>query len=386
MNSRYKSIALCASALVVAGSLFWAFARTKDVQSQSRVTSGPVDSGNTAPIVALPAGESMGSAGTSGTSTLSVGGSRQVFASASADASRREASKIFRAGQSARDILSAIRSSSMVTNADKLYFNALLGELCSNPALAKIRSTPAATTLPAAASDPGMTPQRQRAREQMNSKQLQFYCDGMPVLSQEAQLSAWLAAANAGDPQSIARLDWAAFEATFKPDPALVGNSQLAPDKTLAPVAWDAAKLNVLAQGLASRDPTAIFNIGMMLQQTAHSNFVALSGNGMSLADSPIATWSLVACYYGAQCGSENMTLLSACANEGRCDSVNMEDHYRRYVWTPEEAARYDTLLPYLRELIDKGDPLLLSILTFDPAKGPQNRYYGKPPRPYRPG
>ena len=122
-----------------------------------------------------------------------------------------------------------------------------------------------------------------------------------------------------------------------------------------------------------------------MLQQSAHTNFLVLASTGTSLSDMPITTWDVVACHYSAQCGPENTTVLARCANEGHCDVTNLEEYYRRYVWTAEEAARYDALLPLLRDLIDKGDTSLLSILTFDPSKARPTHYYGKPPRPYRP-
>ncbi len=302
------------------------------------------------------------------------------------DSSTTAAYKVFRTVNTAREALRAIDAMSTVSKSDKLYFRALLGELCSDPGLEKLRATGTQPAIPSAASNPTSSPERERARALFDQKRLRYYCEGMPVLSVEAQRAAWAEAASVGDLRSKVRLDWVAFEGTFKPDPSVPAGGALAPEKTLSPPTWDKDTLNSLIQGLSTRDPAAVINIGNMLQQTSHTNFIALSATGTSLADVPIATWNLVACQYGAVCGPESTTLLAACANEGRCDVASMEDYYRRYVWTAEEAARYDALSPYLRDLVDRGDRSLLTILPFDPSKAPQHRHYGQPPRSFKPG
>jgi hypothetical protein len=378
MNIAKRKIVFGAAlVLLLAGSVWFAVKKFDDAQKSSAdsrhgaLTSKNDSSTNTAPSSPRSTSNtSLGSASTHSAVGLIP----------------EEAYKLFKGAITARGALNAIQASSTISNSDKLYYSAMLGELCSDPGLEKVRATPPAPTVttPIIANDPTMSPQQQAARKLNERRKLRNYCESMPVLSAEAQRAAWLEAANSGDLKSKARLDWATFEATFRPDPAVPAGGPLTVSETLSPPAWDTTTLNSMVQGLSTRDPSAIVNIGHMLEHSGHTNFIALSATGQSLSDLPISTWALIACEYGAQCGAENPTVLVACANQGRCDVATMEDYYRRYVWTGEDAARYDALVPYLRDLINKGDRSLLTITPFDPTKIPR-RFYGKPPRPYKP-
>lgn len=385
MTIKQKALLGSSFALLLAAVLLWTFNR-QDGPPASTQQSADASGDGRAAAKTNTATAMSGSNAMSAKATLPATNGVRVGVSPlnMQNSSIQQAYRVFRSTFTARDALSAINAASTVSKQDKLYFNALLSEYCSDPSFEKARASQPQTT-PVAAVNDATPPERQRARERINRQRARNYCEGMPALTADAQRAAWAEAASAGDTRSQARLGWAAFEATFKPDPTVPANGPLTPEQTLSPRAWDSATVNSLVHGLASRDPAAIVNIGQMLQQSAHTNFVVLASTGTSLSDMPIATWDVVACHYSAQCGPENTTVLARCANEGHCDVTNLEEYYRRYVWTAEEAARYDALLPLLRDLIDKEDTSLLSILTFDPSKAPPTHYYGKPPRPYRP-
>ncbi len=279
--------------------------------------------------------------------------------------------------------LRAIAQSTRINPRDKGYFAAFLNELCSSPMAVNARSLPADAAPIVDPSDSTQPIDQQRARVTRHHRRLRNYCQAMPVIDAEAIRTLWLAADEAGDARAKARLTWSKFEGTFAPDPMVPESKALASNQTMAPVAWNRETLDALVGGMSAKDPSAIVNFGMMLQQSGQTNYVALSATGDALSTLPVGTWAMVACDYGGRCGSDNPTVLNACATEARCDVASLEAYYRKYQWTAEEAARYDALAPYLRQLIESGQGLAL--LAYDPTKPPVPRYYVKPPRIFMP-
>lgn len=279
--------------------------------------------------------------------------------------------------------LAAIETDPSLSPADRLYFAAMIAELCSQAS--RENTPPAQSSAPAivATNSP-----RDGARALLAMRKGSAYCAGSAAISSAQVAEAWDRAARAGSTAAQARLAWTMFEKTFTADPALAGLSVAANQNATSPERWNRAMIQTLVNGLSSKDPAAIVNLGAMLQMTSHTDYLALSGPQglLPLADLPVASWHLIACDYGLPCGPENTTLLAACANLGKCDSQDLSDYYRRYVWTPEEAARFDLAAASLRALIDQGNPALLQIIPFDQRSGtPPHRFVTPIPRPYRP-
>lgn len=301
---------------------------------------------------------------------------------ASRNASAATAHRLMASASTAKAALALIDGDASVVSADKRYFLAVLTELCSQPSRA---SLPANASLPKAAPAPvesSQSVEQQRARRTLEQRRLAAFCEGMPAQPLEAQMRHWELAAAEGDARARARLQWAQFEKQFARDPVASGNPNTDSDQFLAPKTWTPDMLAAMAQGLASKDPSAIVNLGSMLQQTAHSNYVAFAENGESLSELPMGAWNVLACSYGARCGpDDNTTLLSLCANEGKCNLTSLEDYFRQQMWTGAEAAHFDAVRAYLIALVETGDVARLMIRPFDAAASTPVRNFIKGPR-----
>jgi hypothetical protein len=314
--------------------------------------------------------------------TSSVATKQNVSQTVSKNSSAAAGHRLFASATTAKAALALIEADPAVLAGDKRYFQALISELCSNPSRVIPTSKVTEQKTTAVNDDSTETEQRQRARRILQQRKITSFCEGMPVLSAEEQARNWELAAASGDLRARGRLKWAQFEAAFESDPFAAGNPNATPDQFMAPKTWTPDMLSSIAQALGTKDPSAIMNFGGMLQQTSHSNYVALTETGESLADLPMGTWAVLACAYGARCGSDdNSNLLARCANEGRCDINSFEDHMRQNVWTGAEASQFDAIRPYLIQLIETGEIGRLSISTFDATKPPVRRNYTKGPR-----
>jgi hypothetical protein len=306
---------------------------------------------------------------------------------ASRNSSAATAHRLMASASTAKAALALIDGDASVVSADKRYFLAVLSELCGQQARASQpsnASVPKATPAPV---DSSQSVEQQRARRTLEQRRVAAFCEGLPTQSLEVQMRYWAQAAAEGDPRARARLQWAQFETQFARDPTTVGNPNTDVDQFLSPRTWTAEMLAAMAQGLASKDPSAIVNFGSMLQQTAHSNYVALADNGESLSELPMGAWNVLACAYGARCGPEdNSTLLSLCANEGKCNLTSLEDYFRQQMWTGAEAAHFDAVRAYLIALVETGDVTRLTIRPFDSAAPtPVRRFIKGPGRSYPP-
>ncbi len=310
------------------------------------------------------------------------GGKQNISPTVSRNNSAAAGHRLLSSATTAKTALALIDADPAVLATDKRYFQALLGELCSSPSRAATATKVAEQKLAEVSADNAEPEQRQRARRILQQRKIASFCEGMPVLSAEEQARNWELAAANGDVRARGRLQWAQFEAAFESDPFAAGNPNPTPDQFLAPKAWTPDVLSSIAQALGTKDPSAIVNFGGMLQQTAHSNYVALTETGESLSNLPPSSWAVLACAYGARCGpTDNSTLLLTCANEGRCDINSFEEYVRQHVWTGAEASQFDAIRPYLIQLIETGEIRRLNILAFDAANPLVRRNYPRGPR-----
>jgi len=66
--------------------------------------------------------------------------------------------------------------------------------------------------------------------------------------------------------------------------------------------------------------------------------------------------WRLLGCELGSECGPGNLTILSGCAHEGRCDATTLPDRVHFYDVSPAEAQLIDRYRRVFRSIAERGD------------------------------
>jgi hypothetical protein len=103
------------------------------------------------------------------------------------------------------------------------------------------------------------------------------------------------------------------------------------------------AQLQTLRQAIASGDPDAVFSAGTVLSNTFADLVLESSATHEPLQQAAaFSAWRLLACEYGAECGSSNTWLRMQCAVDGECAASNVQDAIFFYQVPPYQAQLVD--------------------------------------------
>jgi len=226
-----------------------------------------------------------------------------------------------------RPLYDRLRSGAAPTPEGKLALYLILRE-CANVQGGGVdrRQYPDAKTLSASISDANPDKQmRLRIAEELKAR-----CEGFDgVVTSRAELHALLEeSAAAGVQAARVRLLGDELIGTMKPGEGLsISDFQI----------------EALRQAVASGDPDAIQGAGTLLSNT-FADLVIESSQTHEAVQQGAAyyAWQLLACEYGADCGSSNTWLRMVCATEGDCAAMNLQDAIMFYQVSPSEAQLID--------------------------------------------
>jgi len=124
------------------------------------------------------------------------------------------------------------------------------------------------------------------------------------------------------------------------------------------------AQIDALKGAVASKDPESIRVAGRVLANSWTD--YALRIGPEQAAVEPRAfmnAWLVLACEYGAPCGSDTPRLQQACAFQGHCDAQNFPDYLYYYGSSPHDSQLLVQYHMVLRNAIESGDWSQLQVL-----------------------
>jgi hypothetical protein len=117
------------------------------------------------------------------------------------------------------------------------------------------------------------------------------------------------------------------------------------------------AQIDTLKQSLASKDPEAIRVAGRVLSNS-WSDYALRMGPDQQPVEQRafMQAWLVLACEYGAPCGSDTPRLQQACAFQGHCDAQSYPDYLYYYGSSPYDSQLLVQYRTVLRTAIETGD------------------------------
>lgn len=138
------------------------------------------------------------------------------------------------------------------------------------------------------------------------------------------------------------------------------------------------AQIDNLKSAVASRDPEAMRVAGRVLATTWSDYALRVGPDQMPVEPRPFMNaWLVLACEYGAPCGSDTPRMLQACALQGHCDATNYPDYLYQYGSTPHESNLVSHYRGLLRQAIESGDWSQINVVRGLPS--PSNRAWFVP-------
>ena len=105
-----------------------------------------------------------------------------------------------------------------------------------------------------------------------------------------------------------------------------------------------------------ARDPSAILSFGPLFGQSYLTGEYTFANEALH-AGLKLDMWKLVACEFGAPCGSDNnAVLLRACAVDGLCEIGDLESYFLSHRFNKFEVEQYQRLKPLVIAAIQSGD------------------------------
>jgi hypothetical protein len=179
------------------------------------------------------------------------------------------------------------------------------------------------------------------------------------VTSTQAQLAAMLGdAAASGSPQAKAMAIeqdlWAARRAAGR-EGATITDGQI----------------DGLRQAVATKDPEAIRVAGRVFANSWNDYALRIGPEQQPVEARPfVNAWLVLACEYGAPCGSDTPRMLQACAFQGHCDAQSFPDYLYYYGSTPHDSQLLVQYRSTLQRAIETGDWSQLSVQRGLPPSG----------------
>jgi hypothetical protein len=131
------------------------------------------------------------------------------------------------------------------------------------------------------------------------------------------------------------------------------------------------AQVESIKQLLASRDPEAIRAAGRVLANSWHDYALRVGPDQLPVEPRPFMNaWLVLACEYGAPCGTDSPRMLQACAMQGHCDAMNYADYVYYYGSTPHDSQLLTQYRQILRTGIESGNWSQLAVVRGQPPGG----------------
>lgn len=126
--------------------------------------------------------------------------------------------------------------------------------------------------------------------------------------------------------------------------------------------------VQALKELAATRDPEAIRAAGRLLANN-WNDYALRVGPGQVPVESRafMNAWLVLACEYGAPCGTDSPRMLQACAMQGHCDAMNYPDYVYYYGSTPHDSQLLVQYRQMLRQAIETGDWSQLTVVRGQP-------------------
>lgn len=124
------------------------------------------------------------------------------------------------------------------------------------------------------------------------------------------------------------------------------------------------AQIDGLKQSLATRDPEAMRVAGRVLATTWSDYGLRMGPDQLPIEPRPFMNaWLVLACEYGAPCGSDTPRMLQACALQGHCDAMSYPDYLMQYASTPHDTNLTSQYRGILRHALESGDWSQLNVV-----------------------
>ena len=131
------------------------------------------------------------------------------------------------------------------------------------------------------------------------------------------------------------------------------------------------AQVESLRQMAATRDPEAIRAVGRVLANSWHDYALRVGPDQQPVEPRAFMNaWLVLACEFGAPCGTDSPRMLQACAMQGHCDAMNFPDYVYYYGSTPHDSQLLTQYRQIVRTAIESGDWSQLAVVRGQPPGG----------------
>ena len=131
------------------------------------------------------------------------------------------------------------------------------------------------------------------------------------------------------------------------------------------------AQFDALRQAASTRDPEAIRVTGRVLSNSWSDYALRIGPEQEPVDPRPfVNAWLVLACEYGAPCGTDSPRMLQACALQGHCDAMNFPDYVYYYGSTPYDSQLLTQYRQILRQGIETGNWNQLTVVRGQPPGG----------------
>lgn len=131
------------------------------------------------------------------------------------------------------------------------------------------------------------------------------------------------------------------------------------------------AQIESLKQVVATKDPEAIRVAGRVLANSWNDYALRIGPDQQPVEPRAfVNAWLVLACEYGAPCGTDTPRMLQACAFQGHCDAQNFPDYLYYYGSTPHDSQLLVQYRSLLQNAIETGDWSQISVVRGQPPAG----------------
>ena len=131
------------------------------------------------------------------------------------------------------------------------------------------------------------------------------------------------------------------------------------------------AQIEGLKLAVSTKDPEAIRVAGRVLANSWNDYALRIGPDQQPVEPRAfVNAWLVLACEYGAPCGTDTPRMLQACAFQGHCDAQNFPDYLYYYGSTPHDSQLLVQYRSLLQRAIETGDWTQVSVVRGLPAAG----------------
>jgi hypothetical protein len=254
--------------------------------------------------------------------------------------------------------------------AERLRYKAVIIDACSqyhaiaatsDPAVAEATRTGTMSQLISSLSGLMKSPQQRTAMEYQARTSILSMCKGFAntKITQADVNLAFQAAAAAGDPAAQAHVISQRLASERVAANLPIGLPGKAGQETGEPRGYPApmtpAEANTLVNAIFSGDAIAIKAAGTVLSLDSDQQSLRIGSDEREIGQRSEEVWTLAACAFGFECGTENKYVAWACAELARC-SPDYYSYLRDYVLTPTELASVNDATAIIVDAISRRD------------------------------